>query len=402
MDCSNKNCKITSFKERLLTCWLCDKHEHLKCAGLNGRHFDVLTEREKYGLRWACIGCRPLEINFYTHFKESKTELAALKKVFDEAFLKLQNFEKKFNNFQFPDGSPKRKKSSVFVPGDDLIRLNSPAVAQPHNAAKSFGSDIPPSIDDKTIEIVTGNAPVEMQSSKTVPIASQFLAPAIVVNSSSTIANTIPVISTDNTNKQTLSSPRSAEPLREASVTAESNKPFVLTKPRAVIETKSVPADTFKNNLSVSADTINEKSVSADINNVILTPSDLNEKSVSADNNNEFPMPLPTDQLIVVAPRKTIFVSRLHPDTTVDNLRSYIETKIPNLPDNGIKILKFNKSQPRDISSFKIITPAKLFNLIVNRTFWPDGLLVKEFVFRERTNPVNLPVNLSVVPLSKN
>ena len=111
-------------------------------------------------------------------------------------------------------------------------------------------------------------------------------------------------------------------------------------------------------------------------------------------------MPLPTDQLIVVAPRKTIFVSRLHPDTTVDNLRTYIKTKIPNLPDNGIKIFKFNKSQPRDISSFKIITPAKLFNLIVNRTFWPDGLLVKEFVFRETTNPVNLPVNLPVVPLS--
>lgn len=64
MECLNKDCKITSLKERLLTCWLCEKHEHLKCLGFNGKHFDIITDR-KYGLRWSCDNCRSLEVDFY-------------------------------------------------------------------------------------------------------------------------------------------------------------------------------------------------------------------------------------------------------------------------------------------------------------------------------------------------
>lgn len=78
---------------------------------------------------------------------------------------------------------------------------------------------------------------------------------------------------------QTLPSPRSAEPLKEASVIAESNKPSVRAKPRWSF-VKVTKLFLHKNNQSNSANTINEKFVSADINNGIHTPSDFNEMSV--------------------------------------------------------------------------------------------------------------------------
>ena len=109
--------------------------------------------------------------------------------------------------------------------------------------------------------------------------------------------------------------------------------------------------------------------------------------------------PSSSNQLIVVAPRKTVFISRLHPNTSTDNIRDYVKSKINDLSDSDLKIFKFNSSQPRDIASFKIIVPNKFLNFIVNNSFWPDGILVKEFVFRERPY---IPRTVNIPPASKN
>lgn len=59
----------------------------------------LLHDSEKSCLRWACIDCRPLEINFYCHLKESKIELAALKKDFDKVFLSFKISNRSLLNF---------------------------------------------------------------------------------------------------------------------------------------------------------------------------------------------------------------------------------------------------------------------------------------------------------------
>lgn len=305
MECVYK-CNITNLNERVLTCWLCDKHGHLKCAGFTGRHFDLITDR-KNGLRWACINCRSLEVDFYRLFKESKIEIAAMKKDFNAVHTRLENFEKLFMNFEYVDGSPKRKKSSAIASGENLITLNSPSVAPPR---KNLG---------------------------TLHTENQLAPPALYSSVCS------------NVNPATASSPSVKTPVEVQSSEVTPNNPQI---PPSII---------------------------------ICAP----ENAPSTSNND----------LIVVAPRKSIFVSRLHPSTSVDNISNYIKSKIQNVLDNDYNILKFNSSIPRDLSSFKITVHSKLYDLMLKDSFWPDGTLVKEFEFRKRRNfvkPITLPSDSNV------
>lgn len=47
-------------------------------------------------------------------------------------------------------------------------------------------------------------------------------------------------------------------------------------------------------------------------------------------------------------------------------------------------VLKFIYSEPRDIASFRILVPDWIFETLVDRSAWPDGTLVREFIRRER------------------
>ncbi|XP_061396152.1 uncharacterized protein LOC133331793, partial [Musca vetustissima] len=246
MACLYEGCTITSTTERLITCWLCDKHAHFKCAGFNGRLFDKISDRNN-GLRWAC---GTYEVDFYRLFKEAKLEMVALKRGVDSVYSRLENFEKMFNNFEFADGSPKRKKSLVVAQGDNLIALNSPVVVPPRN------------------------------NSNPSPCGNHLALPALHSNSGSA-AITLNL-------RDSCSSPIE---------TSNSSAPNVLSRPPIIPPI------------------------------VVNTPSPiptqpsipLNEPSTS---NNE---------LIVVAPRKTVFISRLHANTTVENIRSYIGTKLKDI-----------------------------------------------------------------------
>lgn len=328
MECLNKDCKITSLKERLLTCWLCEKHEHLKCLGFNGKHFDIITDR-KYGLRWSCDNCRSLEVDFYRLFKESKIELAAMKKEFSVVTSKLENFEKMFIKFEYADGSPKRKKFSAIASGVNLISLNTPVVAPPRNAAESLPSE------------------------------SHLAPPAL--------CSPLPIVSSQVSSLKEFST---IETPSSESVPIMPLGPLSPTVPSIVVNPIS--------NVDASAPNSSAKTV--------IGPCQSGS----------------SNELVVVAPRKSIFISRLHSNTTINNISNYLKSKVQNLGDNDCRIIKFNSSLPRDISSFKIIVPHDMFDTLLNRSFWPDGVLVKEFVFREKTN-ANKPVKIpSSVPVSKN
>jgi len=120
---------------------------------------------------------------------------------------------------------------------------------------------------------------------------------------------------------------------------------------------------------------------------------------------NTFPPPsLPAPKPLVAVPlRKQIFISRLHPDTSIDDVKAYVQSKFPSAL---IAVDKFKFSFARDISSFKLNVPPELFPTICCKNFWPNDLLVKEFTPHKRSRPtVSLPINLSTVDpsnLSKN
>lgn len=315
-----KNCKANSSKERLISCWLCDNVSHLGCAGFNGRHYDVICDRNK-GLRWSCWDCRQLDIDFYKLFKEAKSGVTEFRKIFEAMSEKLSKFEELFENFDFSVCSPKRKKSSLTASDNvkshnitvdkNLISLLSPVVGsiepRPENCNPAF-------------PVIQGISGAD---------TSNVITPTLSQNSNVGNVNSISVASC------VISGADTGNDI-----------------------TPTLPQNSY-------ADTVNSISVAP---NVICTRVE----------------PVPTTDLVVVPPRKTIFLSRLSPDTSIDHIRSYVKSKCTGILDKEFSILKFNFSQPRDIASFRIYIPARMFETLVDKSFWPEGALVREFVHRDR------------------
>nr|AMS38366.1 hypothetical protein [Bactrocera tryoni] len=89
--------------------------------------------------------------------------------------------------------------------------------------------------------------------------------------------------------------------------------------------------------------------------------------------------------LVVIPRKKAIFISRLAADTTVEDIKSYISSKLKTV-DTDIR--KFNFKYNRDISSFKIDVSADNFQLILDNSFWPSGVFVREFEHKRDKPPV--------------
>lgn len=102
-------------------------------------------------------------------------------------------------------------------------------------------------------------------------------------------------------------------------------------------------------------------------------------------------------ELRTISPRKTIFATRFHYDTTVDEIKNFIKNKFNDEMPENLLVFKINT---RNRASFKIIVPAELFDQIVNRTFWPKNALVREFIYRDEdlarlpssANQINTPI----------
>lgn len=103
---------------------------------------------------------------------------------------------------------------------------------------------------------------------------------------------------------------------------------------------------------------------------------------------------IPPIQLVVVQPRKSIFVSRFSEDTTDDLIKSYIDFKLQAKAD--VSVYKFKFNYVRNISSFKVVVPDNLFDEILNSKFWPANTLVHEYINKDKNNPK--PANVAVIP----
>lgn len=76
---------------------------------------------------------------------------------------------------------------------------------------------------------------------------------------------------------------------------------------------------------------------------------------------------------------KALFITRLDPTTTAEEVENDLKADLPLLDD-----LKVSKLATRlnHYASFHIQVPLKDFPLINNTTIWPEGILVKEFLGR--------------------
>lgn len=319
MECVAKICTVrNAYDGCFLSCWLCDSHAHVKCAGFNGRHFDVITSKES-GLRWTCWKCREFDVDFYKLFKEAKKGFHTLNSDFVSISSKLKSLEEMFDNFKWPEeisSSPRRKKAS------SDRNLVAPLTPNLDNLGGIFLSPKPSS------SVVPSST--EMSSGDT--IGTKLSTDGGVA---SVVVNVVPPDSALNR--------KGAGPMQH----------------------------------TTSSDALPSSGDSNTTNQSSLGSQELIEMG----------------DLIVVPPRRTVFISRLSAETSVDKVKFYIRSHCSEFNDNDCKVFKFNSSQPRDISSFKVVVPDKIFDTLVNTSFWPQGVLVKEFIFRDRPRraaPVDL------------
>lgn len=335
MECVAKKCSVTNiYDDAFLTCWLCDCHAHVKCAGFMGRHFDKITSRES-GLRWSCWNCRDYEVDFYRLFKEAKMGFSNLHIEFNSLYGKFKLMEEMFNKFKWPENlstSPKGSNAS----GESIVeqrKNNIPATPNVDNLMVL--SPLPPAFGLNVNTPSPASNPT-MESLDTGAGAIHTSATASVVDDQSSSENTQPSCSNSIAETDNLQNPV----LMPGAALESGTISQIVTEP--IPQTKVVPRN---------------------------------------------------DDLVVVPPRRTVFVSRLSADTTVDRIVNYIKSHSPQFNDSDGRVLKFNNYQNRDISSFKIIVPDKLFRILIEQSFWPMGVLVREFTRRDRPAR-SVPVNL--------
>lgn len=103
---------------------------------------------------------------------------------------------------------------------------------------------------------------------------------------------------------------------------------------------------------------------------------------------------IPDDNVIVhrelrAIPRpKSIFISRLASETTIEDINYYITTKLNSNAE--ISTYKFSYAQPRSIASFKITVSAEMYVKLIDPCFWPDNTLVREYRYKENQRNNNI------------
>lgn len=99
------------------------------------------------------------------------------------------------------------------------------------------------------------------------------------------------------------------------------------------------------------------------------------------------PKPL---RAIPLKKNKSVFVSRLASDTTVEDVVFYIKNKLST--NSFVSAYKYTYSQPRSITSFKITVGDELYNYLIDPNFWPVHTFVREYVYNQnQRNVARLP-----------
>lgn len=99
-----------------------------------------------------------------------------------------------------------------------------------------------------------------------------------------------------------------------------------------------------------------------------------------------------SDSLSVVPKPKSLVISRLSKVTTTENIAKYI---VDNMPDSELSITDINCTTliPKDRNAtelnhinFRVTVPDRVFDQVFNASFWPKGVIVREYIFRPRTS----------------
>lgn len=311
--CMITSCKIKKDDEFMVSCWLCEKYCHIKCApDLTARDTDTLR---KSGVHWCCLSCRNISVRFYKFYKNVHLDIAAIGDDLSslvERFSKVKNSVAEYSELDTVSSvrvipSPKRKRPAL-NPRTTRSSPDEMDVGSPFIVNEAMGSAPPVSIESSQV-------------------------PGVLANGRDSIPGDVQVdlIPSDG----------------------------VLVK----------PAPPVPMNLSFAE--------------VVAAESDVVTSPMSGTK--------PRD-LIVIPPKKTIFVSRFAPDTTVDEIKHYVLSRIGK--ECPIDPYRMKGSYSDSFSSFRIVVPDELFTTIVDRKFWPPGSFVKEFVYREssrRRGNVRLP-----------
>ncbi|KQS38653.1 uncharacterized protein LOC26526751 isoform X2 [Drosophila erecta] len=98
------------------------------------------------------------------------------------------------------------------------------------------------------------------------------------------------------------------------------------------------------------------------------------------------------DTLIAVPPMKAVFVSRLITSTTEDALKHYIVAKLSHPNPDDIIVRKIYNKQRRKIASFKVMAPDFIYYMILNPGFWPEHIIVHEFIKKSHLQTNDQPI----------
>lgn len=171
--------------------------------------------------------------------------------------------------------------------------------------------------------------------------------------------------------------------------------------PNIILSPPTPAADTGSSNYEFPSEQTAQQSTSS----TSQTTDGLSPGSSNSDSANDVLNPV---GLVVVppAPRsKVVFLSRLSPDTTEDQLIAHVKLKCAGLTSASKLVCrkltsKFRPPSDALLSSFKLFVPSELFDKICNSTFWPTGVLVKEFIPRTVRLPVS-PEDFPPLPVSQ-
>lgn len=85
-----------------------------------------------------------------------------------------------------------------------------------------------------------------------------------------------------------------------------------------------------------------------------------------------------TSNIKAVSKMAEIFISRLHPSTTSDQIKTYLGPEFPEIQCESIE-----SKHPETYSSFKITINSNNFTHLMNPDKWPNGVFINKF-FRKR------------------
>lgn len=140
------------------------------------------------------------------------------------------------------------------------------------------------------------------------------------------------------------------------------------------------PANSITHNSTVQQRSTTS-STSALVKDPVIPQSSSNIDSVSAGSSENS---LYTPTLHAIPKPMCIFVSRLAPHYTADDISKYIASKCNITMDNGFKCTKLNVSKSdRFISSFKIFADKSLADQMLSQSFWPTDAIVHEYENRK-------------------